>query len=137
MSPRRFSRPRFRDERLGQGEVFLDGKAFTGAGQWVLEYPGNPAGPFVGGQFGYVLVVHDDLATVYQHFASQGVQEGGFTGAVTANNRNKLALVDRQAHASERGVFQGGSFAEGESEVGCTDHFASSGLASGKFAGNG
>ena len=121
----------------GQGQVFLDGQAFTGARQRVLEYAGYPAGAFVGGQFCDVLVVDDDVATVHHDLTGEGVEEGGFAGAVAANHGDELALVDGQAHASEGRVFQRRALAEGEGQVGCCNHASSSGLFAGKPRGNG
>src|SRR5690606_9793635 len=120
----------------GQGQIFFNGQVFAGAGQGVLEHPGNPGRPFVGGQTGNVQVVDDNLAAVDHDFAGQGVQKGGFAGAVAADDCHEFALVYCQAHAPQGRVFQRCAFAKGKPQIGCADHSASSGLFAGETAGD-
>ena len=77
----------------GQSQVFVDAQDGSGAGHGVLEHTAQVCGALVLGHAGDVLTVDEDGAFVHRPHAGHGVQGGGFTGAVAADDGAEIPVV--------------------------------------------
>ena len=85
----------------GQGEILLDLHGGGSAHHGVLEHPSDEFGPLVLRESGYVRSVDGDAPLVHLPHPRHRVEEGGLSRAVSADYRDKIAVVQGEGHAVE------------------------------------
>ena len=66
-----------------------------------------------GGQAGHILPVNNDFAHIHRPDARDGVQHRGFARAVAADDRDKVAVLQRQIQSLQGDLLIDGSCIEG------------------------
>ena len=88
----------------GDGHVLLNGHACCSAHHRILEHAADVAGALVLGQGVHMNAADIDHACFRLMDAGNHVQQSGLARAVAADNRNKVAGIQRQLHAVQRGL---------------------------------
>ena len=96
-----------------QGQVLVDLHRRGGAHHRVLEHAANVLGTLVLGQAGHILPVNNDFAHIHRPDARDGVQHRGFARAVAADDRDKVAVLQRQIQSLQGDLLIDGSCIEG------------------------
>ena len=97
----------------GEGEVFLDLHVCGRAHHGVLEHAADVLRTAVLRHGGHVHTVEDDAAGVHRPDARDGVEHGGFSGAVTADDGHEIARLQVQGQPVERPLLIDGAGVEG------------------------
>ena len=97
----------------GEGEVFLDLHVRGRAHHGVLEHAADVLRAAVLRHGGHVHAVEDDAAGVHRPDACDGVEHGGFSGAVAADDGHEIARLQMQGQTVERPLFIDGAGVEG------------------------
>ena len=97
----------------GEGEVLLDLHVRGRAHHGVLEHAADVLRAAVLRHGGHVHAVEDDAPVVHRPDARNGVEHGGFSGAVAADDRHEIARIQVQRQAVERPFFIDGTGVEG------------------------
>ena len=71
----------------------------------VLKHPTDEFGPLVLRQAGHVHPVDDDGAAVHRKGAGHRIEHGGLAGAIAADDRAEVTVLQRQADAPEGLLF--------------------------------
>ena len=98
---------------VGQRQVFLNGHIRCGALHRVLEHPADQLGTLVFRQKGNVLPVQGNGAAVLHKGAADQVKQGGFAGAVGADNGEEFAPIQVQIDLLQGNVFIDGALGKG------------------------
>ena len=88
-----------------RGQIFLDLHGGGGAHHRVLKHPTDEFGPLVLRQAGHVHPVDDDGAAVHRKGAGHRIEHGGLAGAIAADDRAEVTVLQRQADAPEGLLF--------------------------------
>ena len=88
-----------------QRQIFLDLHGGSGAHHRVLKHPTDEFGPLVLRQAGHVHPVDDDSAAVHRKGAGHRIEHGGLAGAIAADDRAEVTVLQRQADAPEGLLF--------------------------------
>ena len=96
-----------------QGQVLVDLHRRGGAHHRILEHAANVLGTLVLGQAGHILPVNNDFAHIHRPDARDGVQHRGFARAVSADDRDKVAVLQRQIQPLQGDLLIDGSCIEG------------------------
>ena len=89
---------------IGQGQVFLNGHVGGRALQRVLEQPPDAAAPLVLRQKGDVRAAQGNAAGIHIKAAADGVEQGGLSRAVGADDRDELPLFQMEGQVRD-GLF--------------------------------
>ena len=101
----------------GQCQIFLDLHGGGSAQHGVLEHPADVFGPLVLRHVGQVHAADGNAAGVHRPHAGHGIEQGGLTGAVAADDGDKVAVVQMQGKAPQGGLFVDGAGVEGFPDV--------------------
>ena len=88
-----------------QRQIFLDLHGGGGAHHRVLKHPTDEFGPLVLRQAGHVHPADDDGAAVHRKGAGHRIEHGGLAGAIAADDRTEVTVLQRQADAPEGLLF--------------------------------
>ena len=97
----------------GEGEVLLDLHVRGRAHHGVLEHAADVLRAAVLRHGGHVHTVEDDAPVVHRPDARNGVEHGGFAGAVAADDGHEIARIQVQGQSVERPLFIDGAGVEG------------------------
>ena len=89
----------------GKGKVFFDLHIGRCAGHGVLKYPSQIFGTLMLPQVGDIHTVDDNTAAIHRINTGNHIQHSGFTCTVTANDRDKIALVQVEINAVQGSFF--------------------------------
>ena len=106
-----------------QRQIFLDLHGGGSAGHGVLEHAANVSGALMLAQAGDVHAVNEDLALVHRPHTGNGIQHGGFTCTVAADDGNEIALVQLQAQPVQGGLLVHRACIEGFGNILDLKHF--------------
>ncbi len=88
----------------GDGQILGDLHIRSRAGHGVLEHTADKLGALVFRQLGHILAVDHNRTAVHRIHTGDHIQHSGFAGAVAADHRYKIALVQGQINAA-KGLF--------------------------------
>ncbi len=94
---------------LCQGQVFFNLHGSSRPHHGILKHTADIAGALVLGQLGDVDSINFNAAFVHQPGAGNGIEQGGFSGAVAADDGHKIAVVQREAHIPQGTFFIDGA----------------------------
>ena len=107
----------------GERQVFRDGHAGRAALHGILKQLADHPAPVMGGRPGDVFPVQQNGSPVDQKAAADGVEEGGFSGPVGADNGDKLPGFRLQAHVLQCRPLIRGAGMEGFGYMAHLQHF--------------
>ena len=113
---------------VGQGQVFLNVHGGGGAGHGILEDAAQEGGALMLRQVGDIPPAEGDGAVINLEGTGDGVEHGALAGAVAADDRNEIALVQGQVHTGQRHLAHDGAGVEGFPQVFEDEHFISHGV---------
>ena len=87
---------------VGEGEVLLDAHGRRRTHHRVLKDAAEVLRTLVLGQVGQVVAVEVDGARVHREYARNQVERGGLAGAVAADDRDEIAVFQRQIEVVNR-----------------------------------
>ena len=108
----------------GEGQILLKLHVRRGAHHRVLEHAADEKGALVLGQRGDVGPVEHDPPLVHGPDARDGVEQGGFSRAVAADDGDEIAGVQMQAQARQRLLLIDGAGIEGLADAAYVKHSA-------------
>ena len=97
----------------GQCQIFLNLHGGSRTHHRVLKHAAHVFCPLVLRQLGYVLAADGDGALVHLPHTGYGVEQGGFTGAVAADDGAEITVVQMQGQTVQRGFFVNGTCVKG------------------------
>ena len=97
----------------GQCQILDDLHIRGGAGHGVLEHPAQEGRPLVFAQAGDILPVNEDGAGIHGPHPGDGIEHGGFTRAVAADDGTEIPVLQGQIQPLQRLLFVDGAGVEG------------------------
>ena len=77
----------------GQGKVFINLHGCSCAGHRVLKYTSKERGSFKLRKSRHIHAVDQDRTLIHRPGTGDGIEHGGLSGTVTANDSNEIALI--------------------------------------------
>ena len=106
-----------------QRQIFLDLHGGGSAGHGVLEHAANVGGALMLAQTGDVHTVDQNFALVHRPHTGHGIQHGGFTSTVAADDGDEIALVQLQVQTVQGGLLVHCTCIEGFGNILDLKHF--------------